>query len=301
MALTNTNSVDIPLDVIPKYESLVSNSLDGESVYIRAKETIEQLFADGNINSTDKAQIIGSVVSNMVNSITQASMSTALEWAKYEKELALKKLEMDMQLEILNEEKQVKEKQVEQVEQQNRLAAIESKRVYGTATFDVDGNIISLADDGKVWTDMQLTNKQGLKVDKESLLVDSKIKESEVAIHKVIADTYINFGSFTYTLGTNGITSVTRNDANKTLSDVQKDIAIEQGKGYTYNAWANALTGSASMLGTAIASGDFDFSPSSSGDLLLKTVLNCAYNLSGSSTTTDEAIPANLTGLPTPP
>jgi len=293
--MSDTSSVTIPLEVIGKYESLVSNSLDGDSVYIRAKETMEQLFADGEVNSTDKAVAISTIVSNMVGSITSASMSTALEWAKYEKELALKKLEMDQQLLIAAQEILLKEAQVAQTETQTRLALAESRRMYGTSTFDVStGALLTLADDGKVWTDMQLVEQQTVNAGVEEELVNSKIKESKAAIHKVIADTYTNFGSFTFTydVNGNGITSVTRNDSSTSLSDTQREIAVEQGKGYTYNAWANSLTGSASMLGTAIASGDFSFGAGSNELRLFDAVVKCAENLSIASTTADEAIPA---------
>ena len=77
-----------------------------------------------------------------------------------------------------------------------------------------------------------------------------------------------------------------------TLSDTQQEIATEQAKGYAYNAWANALTGSASMLGTAIAAEYAEFGPGSTGEALLNTVLATATNLKNATTTTDEAVPA---------
>lgn len=291
--MTDTSTVTISLDVVEKYETLVSNSLDGDSVYIRAKETMEEMFQNSDINSTDKAQAISSIVGNMVNAITSSSMTTALEWAKYEKELALKKLELDQQLLILAQEAALKQAQVDKVENDNRLAKVESRRMYGTGTFDpTTGALLSLTETGKVWEDMQLVIQQELNASVEEDLLNSKVKESEVAIHKVIADTYVNYGSYTFTQGPNGVTGVTpTHGVFTTLSDTQKEIAIEQGKGYSYNAWANALTGSASMLGTAIASDYFDFTPGSTGDQLLNTVLGCANSLKAANSTDDEATP----------
>lgn len=293
--MADTNSVEIPLDVISKYVELVQKSLDGDSVYIRAKETLQDLFDNNDINSVDKANVIGSTISNMVNAVTSTSMTTALEWAKYEKELALKKLEMDQQLEILAQEALAKEAQVEQIGIQNRLALVESRRMYGVGTFDANtGALLSLTDEGKVWTDMQLVEQNTLNSVEENNLIKSKIKESKAAIHKIVADTFVNYGNYEYTFSIEGegITSVTANHGTyKTLSDTQKDIAIEQGKGYTYNAWANALTGSASMIGTAMASGEFTFEVGTpAGDALL-TLVKCATNLSQANTTEDEAIP----------
>tara|TARA_R110000851_G_scaffold36326_1_gene94893 strand:- start:482 stop:1408 length:927 start_codon:yes stop_codon:yes gene_type:complete len=303
VAVTNTTSVTKDLDVLEKYESLVKNSLDGESVYIRAKETMQEMFDDGSINETDRANLVSNVIGSMVNGITSSSMSTALEWAKAEKDIALRKLEMDHQLLILQAEIDLKTTQKDQLDIQNRLAQIESKRMFGTATFDgTTGTILSLASEGKVWNDMQLVDQQIVNAGVEENLLSSKINESHVAIHKVVADTYVNFGAYTFSYDPsgNGISSVTQKHlpSHLTLSDTQKDIAVEQGKGYTYNAWANALTGSASMLGTAIASGDFDFSAGSSGDILLRTVINCANNLAVSNGNSDDAIPVNKVTVP---
>lgn len=282
------------LDVADKFAELVSQSLSGDSAYIRAKETIQELVDKGSIDENTKAEVLANIISNVANNITSSSMSTALAWATQEKEIELKKLELEKTLSILDQDKFIKQAQVEDINNKIRLAKIESKRVYGSAVFDNDNNIVSIDNSGKVVKDIELTTEQITKLGKESELVDQKIKESYAAVHKIIADTYVNYGSFTYgTLSVNGVTAVTGNhgDGHKTLSDTQKDIAIEQAKGYTYNAWANALTGSASMLGTAIASDFAEFGSGQPGGILLQTILDTAQNLKNANTTTDEATP----------
>lgn len=294
--MSDTSQVTSSLDVLSKYESLVSTSLGANSVYIRAKETIQELVSDGSIDDAQKATIISGVIGSAVGSITNASMSAALEWSKYEKELELKKLELDQQLLILAQDENLKKAQVSLSETQRRATVVESKRMYGTGTFDVTtGALTNLSGEGKVFNDMALVSQQTINAGVEETLLGSKIKESEVAIHKVVADTYVNYGSYTFTQGATGITSVTPTHGSfTTLSETQKDIAIEQGKGYAYNAWANALTGSASMLGTAIASDYFDFAVGSTGDVLLKTVLSCAENLQAADTVSVDAIPTAI-------
>lgn len=287
-----TISITSELEVLEKYNSLVTQSLAGESVYIRAKETIQELFTDGLITSGDKAAVLSSVIGGLVNSIATSSMAAAVDWAKSEKEIDLRKLELAIQLDILEQEQLLKEAQVAQVYNAMRLAKVESKRVYGAGTF-VGEDLTSLENSGKVYTEMQLVDAQKIKVDAETALTAQKMNESYAAVHKIVADTYVNFGSYEYSgVGATGITTVTANHgAYETLSDVQKDIAVEQAKGYTYNAWANALTGSASMLGTAIAAEYAEFGAGTTGETLLNTVLATATNLKNASTTVDEAIP----------
>lgn len=281
-----TITITNELDVADKYEALVKQSLSGTSAYIRAKETIQELVDSGAIDEAQKAEVISSIIGSVVNNITSSSMSTAITWSQAEKEIALRKLELERQLDILTQENLLKEAQVSQVGNAIRLSKVESKRVYGTATFDAQGNIISLDNTGKVYSDIQLTDANTSKTTVEEALTQQKITESQAAVHKIVADTYVNHGNYTYSAVTDtGITTVTpRHEEFKTLSDAQKDIAIEQAKGYTYNAWANALTGSASMLGTAIAAeyaafgNDTDGNPQP-GKVLINTILDTAIKL----------------------
>jgi hypothetical protein len=288
-----TISVTSNLDVLEKYQSLVKQSLDGESAYIRAKETIQDLVDSGAIDNAQKAEIISTIVSTIVNNINSSSMSTAMSWASSEKDIELKKLELAKQLDILDQDNLLKQAQIEQISNAIRLDKVESKRIYGTAVFDANNNVISLDNTGKVIKDIELTTSQIVKSDSENTLIIQKVAESHAAVHKIVADTYVNYGNYTYTgLSASGIGTVSANHGSfKTLSDTQQGIAIEQAKGYTYNAWANALTGSASMLGTAIASELVDFTPGSTGSDLLITVLQTANNLKAASTTVYDAVP----------
>jgi hypothetical protein len=288
-----TISVTNTLDVVDKYQALVKESLSGESTYIRAKETLQELFDNGTITESQKAEVLSNVVGSIVNNITSSSMATAMSWAQAEKEIALKKLEMAEQLDILDEEYNLKQAQTEQIINATRLAKVESKRLYGTAAFDANNNLVSLDNSGKVYTDMLLTTAQTSKTAEEENLVEQKIVESYAAVHKIVADTYVNYGNYNYTgVDKFGIDTVTElHGSYKTLSDTQREIAVEQAKGYTYNAWANALTGSASMLGTAIAAEYAEFGSGQPGGILLDTILDTARNLKAASTTVDEASP----------
>ena len=288
-----TISVTSNLDVLEKYQTLITQSLGGESAYIRAKETIQDLVATGSIDSAQKAEIISSIISSVVTSINSSSMSTAISWANAEKEIELRKLELAKQLDILDQDILLKTVQVEQVNNAVRLDKVESRRMYGVAVFDGSNNVISLDTTGKVSKDIELTSAQITKTGSEDNLLVQKVQESHAAVHKIVADTYVNYGHYSYTgLTAGGLSTVTANHGTfKTLSNTQQDIAIEQAKGYTYNAWANALTGSASMLGTAIAAEYAEFGPTQPGGILLDTILEAARNLKSATSTVDDAVP----------
>jgi len=201
-------------------------------------------------------------------------------------------LELALQLDAIEQDVFLKEAQTEQMYSSIRLAKVESRRLYGVAAF-VNNDVVSLSDEGKVYTDIQLTDAQRTKVGAETTLTTQKMEESYAAVHKIVADTYVNYGSYTYTgLTAIGLENITANHGSfETLSDMQKEIAVEQAKGYTYSAWANALTGTASMLGTAIAAEYSEFHAGSTGGDLLGILIDTATNLSNATTTTSEAIP----------
>lgn len=84
MATTNE------LDVLNKYNDLVTQSLNGSSVYIRTKETLMDMFNKGYIKDNDIATVLSNVLTNINQVIVTSAMSTALQWANAEKDAEIK-------------------------------------------------------------------------------------------------------------------------------------------------------------------------------------------------------------------
>lgn len=272
-------SVTSELNVIEKYRELVEESLGGDSVYIRTKETLQELFDKGTLKDDEKSAVITTVLSNLNTSIVTTSMQTALEWAAREKDLALKKLELAKSLDILDQELELKTAQADKMAVDGLNAQAEALRMFGQATV-VDGKVVSLADEGKVWEDMQLVIQNTENAKATEKVIKAQEQENLATAHKIVADTYVNYGKYTYTIGTSGITSI--NDGTgtyKTLSYYQAAIAKEQAKGYAYNAWANAATGVASTVGVAITSELPIFDPGEIGETLVNNLIDSTNNL----------------------
>jgi hypothetical protein len=234
----------------------MTQSVDSSSIYIRAKETLDVFFKEYSINSADKAQVIANVVGGMASSITSAAMSTALQWSAKEQDAEFQKLTLAKQLDILDQDLRLREAEAEKARFENIATQAQTIRMYGTPIV-VDGVVVSLGAEGKVLNDTRLVEQQRLNLIEELGVIESRIQESYAGIHRTVADTVVNHGAWTYTLGEGGIaTSPVRTAPNGVvpLSDIQRVIAAEQAKGYSYNAWANSVTASAGMLGTAIAS-----------------------------------------------
>jgi len=254
--MSNTISMSTELDVVSKFEQLMRASLGGEGVYIRAKETLQDLADNGLIKEADKAKVLADIMTSINTAVVNASMGTALQWATTEKDLLLKKLEAQKQLTILDKDIALKEAQKVKVVKETIATESSNIRANGTPTVDGNGNVTSLATDGKMYWDVQLTKQQIENEKEQEKVLQGKTRESNAVVHKVIADTYWNYGSFVYTVGDGGVTSVHSTDGtHETLAGIQKIIAKQQANGYAYNAWANAVTSASSAVGTRLAGG----------------------------------------------
>lgn len=250
-----TISIDTTIDVINKYQNLISESLGSDSIYIRMKETLEELLNDGEIKGTDRAKIISETIAAMSNTITANSMNTALQWAAQEKELVLKKTEMEYQLDVLAQQKEKLVADTLIAENDKKLKQAQLLRIYGTYVSDVNGDIVSLGDNGKEYVGMQNVIQDTANKALLQEQITSQTEEVQARTHKLVADTYVNHGLFTgYTITNNGIASATKVGTGfVTLSELQKQVAKEQAKGYAWNAWSSAASSSAGMLGTLVA------------------------------------------------
>lgn len=247
--------VETDLDVVDKQRKLVEEALGPDGVYIRMKNTLEDLLDRGEIKGTDRAKVVAETIAGMAGQITATCISGGLQWASQEKELAFKKLELAKQLDILDQNKLLVANQVSDSLASRQVRQAQLRREYGTPTLDGAGNVVGLANDGK-----EYYSTLNIQADTANKGIQGQVltaqKESTYAqTHKIVADTFVNHGVFTWTgLTGTGMTGVVKTSTGyTTLSDIQKQVAAEQAKGYSYNAWANVASASGGMIGTLIA------------------------------------------------
>ena len=252
------------LDVVNKQRELTTEALGPDGVYIRLKETLIDLMDKGEIKGTDRANVVSTTLANLAGQITSGAMQTALAWAGKEKELELKKREMEYQLELLRQQGILTENQVIDSLAGRQLKQAQRIREYGIATTDSNGNVTSLTDTGKVYAEQ--ANVEQDTVNKALLpsQITAQTEEVHARTHKTVADTYVNHGIYTWTdITDKGVTGVVKAATGyTTLSELQKHVAAQQAKGYSYNAWSNAATGASGMIGTLVAAEIPDLDPS---------------------------------------
>jgi hypothetical protein len=263
-------AIDTTINVIPKYRELIDESLGTGSVYIRTKETLLDLFEKGSLTGQEKAKVISEVLGNLNSSLVNSSMRTAFDWAAAEKGNEFSKEELDYQLQLLEQQKKVEEAKERQVNASIMTATAESLRMHGTPTYDPTTYFTTaLSNDGKVWEDILLGRQQILNTEKELDILESRLKESQASVYKIVADTAANFGAVSWTLTDTSCTP-TINLSSGDLAYEQIQISKEQAKGYSYNAWSNAVNASATTVGMLVSE---NVDPTAATSLLSKLEL----------------------------
>ena len=249
-----TVEIETQLDVLGKYAEISTALTDVDSMYIKAKETLDELFKTNAMTAVDKANIISTTLSNITIQSSQMALNTALQWCTTEKQIYFDKLKLGYELQQINQTSQKIAQDVLNGEQENLILQAQMLRQYGKPTL-VNGKITALDNTGKIYEEIEMIKQQ---TDNELTKNDQILAQTEelyARIHQLVADTYVNHGVFNgYTLAPSGLSNVVRvNTGYKTLSELNAAVGAEQAKGYVYNAWANAVSSSASMLSTLIS------------------------------------------------
>lgn len=248
-------SLEANLDVVSKYNELLTQSVGENSLYIKTKETLDEYFKDNNMTAVDKANLVSSTLANITIQSTQAILNAALEWAVQEKTMTLKIAETEYGLGKINQETQNAITANKAAEVEYDLLQAKMIRDYGVPT-KVNGIITALSDSGESYHKIELLKQQTANELTKNEQLAAQTKELYARTHQLVADAYINHGVFTgYTISESGIANITKtNTGFKTLSEMNVEVGKQQANGYVYNAWANAASSSASMLATLISS-----------------------------------------------
>ena len=244
-----TVAIDKSLDVTTKYQDLITKLVqDNQSVYIHTIEKLEALITAGDLASADKAKVISEVLGQLNTSIVNASLQTALQWSKAEKDAEFQKRELEEKLDLLRKQVDTESAKAKQIDAERVNISSQARRMYGAATVDTaTGAVTSLSNDGKVYHEIELMQQQVRNAQAEENVLKGKVRESQAAVYKIVADTRANFGNATISLSDTAAT-ISLTGAEDSLAFHQKEIALQQSRGYSYNAWANAVNASSTAV-----------------------------------------------------
>ena len=252
---TTVISLNTSLDVVSKYKQLVEASANGESLYVRAREVIKALKEDNLITNGDEGTAIAQVVAQLSGSASSQAMSTALAWESAEKELVLKKEELEKKIDLLKLEATKAEYDADLAKVTKNAAEAKMIREYGANIIYVNGSVATLPDEGRAYEEIKSMKQSTLNAEATNYGIKAQTEQAYASIHKLVADTYVNHGMYSgYTVAENGITGTQKlSTGYVTLSEMNRVVAGEQAKGYVLNAYSNAASSSAGMIGTLVA------------------------------------------------
>jgi hypothetical protein len=233
---------DSKLEVSEKYIQLMQDSMDPESLYMRAKDALAINFNDSNLTADEKAKIIAEYMAMLTTQLSSAAMQTALSWAKEERDGAytLAKIKADTETAMANAVKAKEEiclvqKQIEQT--CANITAIIS------GSFRENGKPNGYEADGCKPTGLEDT---GLKYE--------QTKQVEAATYQIFADAYRKSG--VVQVGTDSSDSVKKglsgNDDGYT--NQQSKNAERQRIAYEDSKRNHAANSAATMIGQLLSS-----------------------------------------------
>ena len=252
---TTVISLNTSMDVISKYKQLVEASANGESLYVRAREVIKALKEDNLITNGDEGTAIAQVVAQLSGSASSQAMNTALAWESAEKELVLKKEELEKKIDLLKLEATKAEYDADLAKVTKNAAEAKMIREYGANIIYVNGSVATLPDEGRAYEEIKSMKQATLNAEATNYGIKAQTEQAHASIHKLVADTYVNHGMYSgYTVSEHGITGTQKlSTGYVTLSEMNRVVAGEQAKGYVLNAYSNAASSSAGMIGTLVA------------------------------------------------
>lgn len=255
MAIVNNQIIttgDIDSNVVDIYKKLMAASVGVDSVYIRAKETMSEVFKDGTIKANERAEIMANMLGQLTSSITNQAMTTAFAIAKDNKEspYALAKVSEDTRLTGNQADKITKE------------STLVDKQVDKLAT-DIDATVIN---GWKVQSDMIATNGITPNTSTASaILADQSVASSstkyqevklgEAKVYETWSGAIRSMGNVNYTVSSGLPTAVTYDDNG--LVTAQTKVARRQYDAFDDNMRQHAVNSSAAMLGVMIGSEAF--------------------------------------------
>ena len=245
-----------PLDVTKYYRELMNASMDKDSVYIHAKETMQSFFENSNMTDPDKANILSGMLTQMVGSITANSMSTALAVAKEERDGTY-------QLTKLREDTLLTQEQRDKLAQDKENAILQGKLI------DTQRDDLVI----KAWAEQASMEKDlGVNLDNLPATTDTvklpsaavsdkgikweQIQQLKMSVYATLAKSYRESGVVTWTVDgtTNKINTITDlAPSNPGLTKRQEEVAIRQKKAFDDNMEQHAANSSANMIGLLIS------------------------------------------------
>ena len=232
---------DVKLSVEPIFKELMKASIGRGSIYLKAKETILDYVAQGDLDEREKASIITKSIAEMTTSITAQAMQAALKVAQENRDApyALTKVREDTKL-VTAQTKKL-EKDTDKADKDIEIATMAIKKAQAELYRDFGVNVASLhADIANLSSGADFTT-YGSKYE--------AIKMARANVYNTYATSYRQNGVVTLVAnGTTGYLESSTDGDDYVLLTQQHKVAVRQEKAFDDNMRQHAANSSASMI-----------------------------------------------------
>jgi len=258
MAVVYNKEVVGSLDVIPTFIAIMQESTGKDSVYIRAKETMQNFLDSANMSDVEKASQLQQTLVSITANLTDAALNASIQIAKEDREAPYKLAEQ-------------RESTLLKQQQRENLAKEYDNMVLQGDAMEIDTQLKVV----KGWAE-QAAMEKDYGIDLSNLPTTSTVKLPETAIrdrgtrweqmqqtkmsvYATLAKSYRENGVVSWTVDdeTNKINTITDLAPNTPgLTKRQEDVAIRQKQSFNDNMAQHAANSSANMIGLLLSAAD---------------------------------------------
>lgn len=241
--------------VVEYYKLLMETSTGQESVYLKAKETLNSILDDAGITGREKADILSKTIANMVNGISAQSMQSAIDLAKDNRnaEYELGKVCADIELSSAQKDKIVAD--TADTEMSTKFKTAQGWLVQAQLYRD-----FGAIPDQLVYTKEDLDN---VDYDVDYGTKHESIRLAQGNVYNTYANAFRQSGEVSLAYKTNGdLDAATAGDTTG-LTYWQTQVAERQYQGFDDNMRQHVANSSASMISMLLSTeaADIDYDP----------------------------------------
>ena len=242
--ITYTQVIEGDLDVIPIYKELMEASTGVNSVYIRTKETLADMFTNDVIKDSERAGVVSQTLSTIATAITSDAMNAAIKIATENRDgvYVLTKLREDTKLTTAQAANI--EADIAATEKDTDYKIMQGWRVQAELYRDFGVNVDGLGLTNPITPSTSYTD-YGTKVE--------TLKKAKVDTYATYANSYRTNGKVSYTTNilTGQFDNVSADDYG--LTEAQTNVAIRQKEGFDDNMRQHVVNSSASLAGLLLS------------------------------------------------
>ena len=242
------------LDVIPIYKELMEASTGQNSIYLRTKETLVDMFESSTFTDAEKSTVIAQTLSSIATGTTAKILDAAIQIAADNRDAKFGLTKQREETKLITAQASKLEADIAKSDKEQDLLVMQGWSVqsqlyrdYGVVTHNLTSNTKLLPSDAYT--------SYGVKWE--------TLKKAKVDTYATYANSYRTNGNVSYTtnIATGQFSTVSADAIG--LTHAQTNVAIRQETGFDDNQRQHVANSSASMIGLLLSSeaSGIDYAP----------------------------------------